>query len=86
MFLNLVDGAKNIEFVIDINPAKQNMYVPGTGHKIAAPDILKDYCPDVIILMNSIYQDEVQQTLNDLGVKATITLAEVGSIYTLAAK
>ena len=40
-FLNLLDTErKAVKYVIDINPAKQNKFIAGTGHPIYSPEIL----------------------------------------------
>jgi SAM-dependent methyltransferase len=56
--------------VVDINPYKQGMYLPGTGHRIVAPDVLRDDPPDVVIVMNPIYRDEIRHTLSEMGIRA----------------
>jgi hypothetical protein len=56
--------------IVDINPYKQGMYLPGTGHRIVAPDRLRDAPPDVVIVMNPIYRDEICHTLRDMGLQA----------------
>ncbi|NJK36443.1 MAG: methyltransferase domain-containing protein [Oscillatoriales cyanobacterium RM2_1_1] len=58
-----------IEYVVDINPRKQGMYVAGTGQKIVSPEFLQEYQPDIVIIMNPIYKDEIQKMLTDLGVQ-----------------
>jgi SAM-dependent methyltransferase len=61
-----------IEFVVDINPRKQGMYVPGTGQQIVSPEFLKTYQPDTIFLMNPNYFDEVRGTMADLNISAEL--------------
>jgi ABC-type Fe3+-hydroxamate transport system substrate-binding protein len=53
--------------VVDLNPRKQGMYVAGTGQKIVPPEFLRDYQPDVIFVMNHIYENEIRQLTADLG-------------------
>ena len=48
-----------IRYAVDINPNKHNTYIAGTGQKIAIPEFLKEYQPDVVIIMNPVYQDEI---------------------------
>ena len=48
------------------------MYVAGTGQKIVSPDFLKSYQPDVVIVMNPIYQVEIQQMIEDMGIQNCI--------------
>ena len=52
-----------IEFVVDINPRRQGTYMAGTGQRIVSPDFLKDYRPDIVIIMNPIYFDEIEENL-----------------------
>ena len=68
-FLNLLKTRDHIEYVVDINPRKQGMYVAGTGQKIIAPEELVAHCPDDVFIMNSIYKDEIQQNLANLGLQ-----------------
>jgi 2-polyprenyl-3-methyl-5-hydroxy-6-metoxy-1,4-benzoquinol methylase len=65
-FLNALKDLK-IEYVVDINPQKQGMYIPGTGHQIVGPQFLREYQPDIIVVMNPIYRREIQQLTKKLG-------------------
>ncbi|MBN2304342.1 MAG: methyltransferase domain-containing protein [Anaerolineae bacterium] len=71
-FLTTLDIRDEIKYVVDINPHKRNMYMAGTGQKTVAPEFLKDYRPDVVIVMNPIYCDEIQRSLDDMGVAAQL--------------
>lgn len=66
-FLTSLNITDEIEFVVDINPYKQGMYMPGTGHKIVGPAFLQEYKPDIAIIMNPIYREEIQQDLQKRG-------------------
>jgi len=65
-FLNILKTQDRIEFVVDINPRKQGKYVAGTGQLFVPPDFLRRYHPDVVIVMNPIYLNEIQHTVADL--------------------
>jgi len=39
----------------------------GTGHEIVGPKALVDREPDVVVVMNPIYRDEIAHTLDELG-------------------
>ena len=65
--LNVLEARDQIEYAVDINPRKQGKHVAGTGQQIVPPAFLQSYQPDVIILMNAIYESEVRQTANELG-------------------
>jgi len=71
-FLNILKIQKPVEYVVDVNPRKQGKFLAGSGQQIVPPDFLQDFQPDLILLMNPIYREEVQSMVDDLGVKATI--------------
>lgn len=71
-FLNLLGLHELVEYAIDINSRKQGMYVPGTGQQIVPPQFLPNYQPEVILVMNPIYQAEIQQITQDLGLNPEI--------------
>ncbi|MBW4542134.1 MAG: methyltransferase domain-containing protein [Myxacorys chilensis ATA2-1-KO14] len=66
-FLNTLGNEAHVEYVVDINPRKQGKYVAGTGQQIVSPEFLKDYQPDIVILMNPNYLSEIQAQIADLG-------------------
>lgn len=74
-FLNLLNVQNEIEYIVDINPRKRNMFITGTGQQIVPPEFLKDYHPHSVIVMNPIYKDEIQHKLEQLEVNAEILLA-----------
>lgn len=55
-----------IDTVIDINPAKQGKYLPGTGLKVHSPSeaLVKLPPGSTIYVMNSIYLDEIKLITN----------------------
>ena len=61
-----------IEYIVDINPYKHGKYLAGTGHEIVPPAFLKEYRPDVVVVMNPIYCDEIQRDLDEMGVAAEL--------------
>ena len=56
-----------IEHVCDINPHMQGNFIPGIGKQYVGPDFLETYRPDVVIVMNSVYMDEIQKDLAGRG-------------------
>jgi hypothetical protein len=38
--------------------------MPVTGQEIVSPDFLGEYKPDVVIVMNSVYVEEIKKDLN----------------------
>jgi SAM-dependent methyltransferase len=71
-FLTALGVKDEIEYVIDINPYKHGTFLAGTGHKIVSPQFLQEYQPDIVIVMNPIYQDEIHRDLEQMGVKPVL--------------
>lgn len=71
-FLTTLKIQDEIEYVVDINPYKHGTYMAGTGQQIVAPEFLQAYRPDVVIVMNPIYCNEIQQDLNRMEVTAEL--------------
>jgi hypothetical protein len=67
-FLTTLALSGEIEYVVDINPLKHGTYLAGTGQQVVAPDFLLEYRPDLVIVMNPIYREEIQQDLDKMGV------------------
>jgi len=61
-----------IKYAVDINPHKHDTFMAGTGHQIVKPDFLREFSPDVVIVMNSIYYNEIRQELKRLNVSAEV--------------
>lgn len=74
-FLNTLRIYDGIGYVVDINPRKEGMHVTGTGQKIVAPEFLKQYRPDTIIIMNPIYQEEITQSAKEMGLSPEVLVA-----------
>ena len=76
-FLNMIDrwvGA--VRHIVDVNPRKWGKFVAGTGQEIVCPDSLRDIRPDIILLMNPIYREEVQEQLADRGLAPRLEIVE----------
>jgi hypothetical protein len=73
-FLNMLKIDEGIRYVVDINPRKHGKYMAGTGQQIVPPEFLRDYRPDVIIIMNPIYEEEISRQVSDLGLPAPVYL------------
>ncbi len=75
MFLNLLQPQSDfIEYVVDINPRKQGMFVAGAGQTIVPPEFLRNYRPDVILLMNRNYEKEIREMAAGLGLSPEFLL------------
>lgn len=71
-FLTSLSAAEWVDCVVDINPRKWGTYIAGTGHAVVAPEHLVQAPPDIIVLMNPAYRDEVASMIETLGVSARL--------------
>jgi hypothetical protein len=62
----------DIAYAVDINPIKNGAFMAGTGQEIVAPSFLQEYRPDVVIIMNPVYRDEITRDLTTMGLSPDI--------------
>jgi len=65
-FLTTIGMNEEIEYVVDINPHRHGKFIPGLGKEIKSPEFLKQYDPQVVIVMNRIYADEIRELLAEM--------------------
>lgn len=58
-FLTTLNTPGTVEYVVDINPNKHGHYMAKTGQKIVGPAFLRDYRPDLVVVMNPVYRKEI---------------------------
>lgn len=58
--------------VVDINPHKQGKWLPGTSIEVSSPDVLVELNPDLVIVMNPIYETEIRSSLDDMGLTPSV--------------
>jgi hypothetical protein len=73
-FLTAVPQAAPIEFAVDINPYRQDSYLPVTGQRIVAPSSLRQLRPDCVVILNRIYAQEIRRDLEALGLRPELLL------------
>lgn len=72
-FLNALGiSHEQVKYIVDLNPRKHGKFVPRTGHQVIAPGYLKDYRPQIVIVMNHIYHAEIRDVITDLGINAEL--------------
>lgn len=69
-FLSSVGGAPAVGSIVDVNPHRHGKFLPGSGRRIDPPRLLVEYRPDVVIVMNPVYCDEIRKDLGKMGVSA----------------
>ncbi|HDH03634.1 MAG TPA: methyltransferase domain-containing protein [Actinobacteria bacterium] len=73
-FLTTLEEAHNVVAAVDINPYKQNQFLAGTHQQVLSPSALADIRPDVVVIMNPIYEAEITADLKSMGLNPTIQL------------
>lgn len=71
-YLTTLEVGPEVTCAVDINPFKRGKFMPGTGHPVVAPEDLMVDPPDVVIAMNSAYEDEIRAKLGELGIRAEV--------------
>lgn len=76
-FLNLLDpAAELVDCVVDINPRKQGMFVPCTGHPIVGVEDLGKRKIAEVVVMNANYKDEIEASIGAAGSDARVHLED----------
>jgi SAM-dependent methyltransferase len=65
-FITTLELEDEIAAVVDVNPHKQGMFMPGSGHPVIAPSELRAVRADLVIVMNPIYMVEIKAELDRL--------------------
>jgi SAM-dependent methyltransferase len=55
-----------VEFAVDINPHRHGQFMATTGQEIIGPERLTVDRPDVVIIMNPVYKQEIEDDLRKL--------------------
>lgn len=66
-FLTHFAGDGVSDCVVDINPHMENNHIPGIGSRYVQPQHLATYRPDVVIIMNGVYRNEIAAQLSAMG-------------------
>lgn len=77
-FLTTLGLGDEIAAAVDINPHRQGYFMPATGHRIVGPQDLAQLKPDVVIVMNPIYRQEIAADLAKLGLSPQVMAVDDG--------
>jgi hypothetical protein len=70
--LNTLELGDLVAYAVDINPNMRGKFMVGTGHQVRSPEDLPAEPPDVVVIMNPVYIEEISRTLEELGVSARV--------------
>lgn len=68
-FFNLFNVKTEVPFIIDINSKRHDKYLPGSGQQIVAPEFIQNYQPDLVIITNPTYEEEIKTHVFNLGIQ-----------------
>ncbi|GAB4246456.1 MAG: class I SAM-dependent methyltransferase [Thermoleophilia bacterium] len=71
-FMSALELSEEVAYVIDINPHKQGLFLPGSGHQVLGPEELLKQPPDLVVVMNPVYREEIAAELARRGVNAEL--------------
>ena len=76
-FLNMlgISADKGLEYVVDINPRKKGRFLPGMAQQITSPDFLREYRPEIVVVMNKEYEGEIQSMLESMDLQCDLLIA-----------
>ena len=64
--------AEIVAAVVDINPHKHGKFLAGCGNEIRSPTALQEIRPDVVVVVNPIYLEEVGADLASMGLRPEV--------------
>jgi hypothetical protein len=67
--MSSVELGDTLQSIVDINPHKHGKFLAGSGWEIEGPDSLAALRPDAVIIMNSIYTEEIRHELATRGLQ-----------------
>ena len=67
--MSSVELGDTLRSIVDINPHKHGKFLAGSGWEIEGPDALTALRPDAVIIMNSIYTEEIRHELATRGLQ-----------------
>lgn len=73
-FVSLLDTDGVVPYVVDVNPKRQGLYLPRTAHRVEPPEHLLADPPDLVVVSNPTYADEIRAQARSLGVRADLAV------------
>jgi SAM-dependent methyltransferase len=72
-FVNVVPRAReSVAALVDLNPRKHGLRTPGVALPVVGPEALREIRPDLIIVANALYRDEIRDRTRELGLDPEI--------------
>jgi hypothetical protein len=71
-FLTTLGIKDEVACIVDINPFRHGKFMPGTGKEIMSPQFLKECKPDLTIVMNPVYCQEIKQMIRGMNINTEV--------------
>lgn len=75
-FLTTLALSDEIACVVDVNPHKHGTFIAGTGQEIVSPEALAETPPDLVIVMNPVYCEEIRAMLDQMHLAPTLIASD----------
>ena len=71
-FVSLLNATDVVPYLVDVNPKRQALYLPRSAHRVEPPEHLLEEPPDLVVISNPTYADEIAAQARELGVRAEL--------------
>ncbi len=68
----LSDAGRSVSRVVDVNPHKHGQFMLGSGLPIVGPAELEKQPPELVVVMNALYRDEITADLRSRAIMAEV--------------
>jgi C-methyltransferase-like protein len=56
---------RTVAFGVDIDPSRQGLHIPVTGQRVLSPEEAKAFAPDLVIVANAVYAQEIRAVVGN---------------------
>ena len=85
-FLTTLGIGDEVAYAVDINPHKRGTFLAKTAHEVVSPQRLAKDQPDVVIVMNPVYRDEIGVELAEMGLSPELLDVRADAVGPVAIK
>lgn len=71
-FMTTLGLDNEIGMIVDINPHRHGKFIPGAGKEIVSPHSMTEFQPDIVVVMNPIYKNEIAADLREMNIDAEL--------------
>ncbi|MFV0316431.1 MAG: class I SAM-dependent methyltransferase [Microthrixaceae bacterium] len=71
-FLSETGLGETVDAVVDVNPRKAGLYLPGSALPVVKPDVLTGLDPAAVVVMNPVYEDEIRADIQAMGLNSEV--------------